>query len=118
MRRNGHAFLYLMVLVSAVATGCSARRERETTLKNDLRVMRSAIDQYTLDKQQAPQSLRDLVNGHYLKEIPTDPFTGKKDWVPQFDEAVLGVDKTVTGIVDVHSNSTQRASNGTSYNEW
>ena len=46
---------------------------------------RYAIDEYTLSKQQAPQSLQDLVNEHYLKEIPTDPFTQKKDWVPQFD---------------------------------
>lgn len=113
MRRKGHAFVSLIVLVSAVATGCSARRERETTLKNDLRLMRNAIDQYTLDKQQAPQSLQDLANGHYLKEIPTDPFTGKKDWVPQFDDVVLSPDKTVTGIVDVHSASRGVSSDGT-----
>lgn len=118
MRRQGHAFACLIVLVSSVAIGCSARREREATLKNDLRMMRSAIDQYTLDKQQPPQSLQDLVKGHYLKEIPTDPFTGKKDWVPQFDDAVLSPDKTVPGMVDVHSSSPQMASDRTPYNEW
>ena len=80
--------------------------------------MRFAIDNYTVDKQQAPQSLQDLVDTHYLKEIPTDPFTGKKDWVPQFDNTVLSVNQTATGITDVNSNSTQVASNGTPYNEW
>jgi general secretion pathway protein G len=43
--------------------------------------MRQAIDQYTLDKDKPPQSLQDLMNGHYLEEIPMDPFTRKKDWV-------------------------------------
>ena len=58
--------------------------------------MRDALDKYTLDKKQAPQSLQDLVNGHYLKEIPTDPSTRKKDWVPQIDEAVLTETQTST----------------------
>jgi hypothetical protein len=53
-----------------------------------------------------------------LKEIPADPFTGKKHWVPQLGGAVLSADQTVTGIVDVRSNSTQVAGNGTPCNEW
>jgi len=81
-------------------------------------MMRQAIDKYTLDKEQAPQSLRALVNGHYLKEIPTDPFTRKKDWVPQFDIIVLSPEQSSTGMVDVHSASSQVDSNGIPYNEW
>src|SRR5215831_8246236 len=61
----------LTVLVCAFANACSARREQEATLKQELRMMRAAIDAYTLEKQRAPQSLQDLVNDHYLKEIPT-----------------------------------------------
>jgi general secretion pathway protein G len=56
-------FVSIIVLVSALASGCLARREREATLKQDLRVMRQAIDQYTLDKQKPPQSLQDLMDG-------------------------------------------------------
>ena len=117
MRRRVR-FVSLIVLAFALAGGCLARREREATLKRDLLVMRYAIDQYTLDKQQAPQSLQDLVNGHYLKEIPTDPFTLKKDWVPYIGDIVLSTDQTMTGIADVHSNSTQVGSNGSAYNTW
>ena len=95
MRRRVR-FVSLTVLAFALASGCLARREREATLIQDLRVMRQAIDQYTLDKQQAAQSLQDLVNGHYLKEIPTDPFTLKKDWVPYFSDIVLTPDQTTT----------------------
>ena len=81
-------------------------------------MMREAIDNYTLDKKEAPQSLQDLVNGHYLKEIPTDPFTRKKDWVSDFSDTALSVDQKTTGLTDVHSNSTQVASNGAAYNIW
>jgi general secretion pathway protein G len=81
-------------------------------------MMRQAIDKYTLDKEQAPQSLHDLVNRHYLKEIPTDPFTRKKDWVPQFDDVVLGPEQSSTGMVDVHSASSRFDSSGIPYNEW
>ena len=80
--------------------------------------MRQAIDQYTVDKQKPPQSLQDLVNGLYLKEIPTDPFTRKKDWALQFDTVVLSPEQSSTGIVDVHSASSQVNSNSIPYNEW
>jgi general secretion pathway protein G len=111
-------FVSVLVLASALGTGCSARREQEATLRQDLRMMRQAIDKYTLEKKEAPQSLQDLVSGHYLKEIPTDPFTQKKDWVPEFSDTVLTIDQTTTGIADVHSNSTQVSSDGTPYNTW
>lgn len=81
-------------------------------------MMRGAIDGYTVDKEQAPQSLQDLVNEGYLKEIPTDPFTQKKDWVPEFTDTVLTINQTTTGIGDVHSNSSQVGSNGIAYNDW
>ena len=81
-------------------------------------MMRQAVDNYTLDKQKPPQSLEDLVNGQYLKEIPTDPFTQKKDWALQFDSVVLSPEQSSTGLVDVHSASRQVNSDGIAYNEW
>jgi general secretion pathway protein G len=111
-------FVSLLVLASALVGGCTTRSERERILKQNLMVMRQAIDQYTLDKQKAPQSLQDLVNGHFLKEIPTDPFTRKKDWVPQFDDVVLSPEQSSTGVVDVHSASGQNDSKGIPYKEW
>jgi hypothetical protein len=108
-------FVSLLVLASALVGGCSTRSERERILKHDLMMMRQAIDNYTLSKEQAPQSLQDLVNGH-LKEIPTDPFTRKKDWVLLFDR--VSSEQSSTGIVDVHSASGQVGRNGRAYNEW
>ncbi len=111
-------FASLLVLASALVCGCSTRSEQERILKQDLWMMRQAIDKYTLDKERAPQSLQDLVNEHYLKGIPTDPFTRKKDWVPQFDDVVLSPEQSSIGMVDVHSASSQVDSNGIPYKEW
>ena len=80
--------------------------------------MRMAIDNYTLDAEKPPQLLQDLVNEHYLKAIPTDPFTRQKDWVPQFDSVVLSLGQSSTGIVDVHSASVQVGSGGRVYSAW
>src|SRR5262249_28900658 len=51
----------------------------EAVLKQDLRHMRDAIDQYTQDKGKAPQDLNDLVSSGYLHAIPKDPFTRSAD---------------------------------------
>ncbi len=92
---------------------------RESVLRNDLYVMRSAIDQYTLDKQKAPQSLDDLVQAGYLKVIPIDPFTKSSDtWETVQEDTLMAVDQQEPGIVDVHSGSQAVGSDGTAYNTW
>jgi len=67
--------------------------------------MRQAIKNYTTDMERPPQSLQDLLNEHYLRVVPTDPLTGKKDWVPRFSDVVIGPGKTAFGIEDVNSSS-------------
>ncbi len=83
----------------------SVRRAREAELMQDLSHLRQCINNYTQDRQQPPQSLQDLVDGNYLREIPTDPLTRKRDWVPHFGTVVLGNGRTTFGIDDVHSRS-------------
>jgi type II secretory pathway pseudopilin PulG len=98
-------------------------RTREAVLMTDLRTMRDAIDNYTLDKQRPPHSLQ-------------DPITHKPDWVLDFEDPILGdpivspdlvgagyiraipVDLKAKGFYDVHSNSRRVASNGSQYNTW
>ena len=46
------------------------RRSKETVLKQNLFTLRTVIDNYTFDKQKAPQSLQDLVSDGYLREVP------------------------------------------------
>jgi uncharacterized membrane protein len=74
---------------------------REQTLRQDLFVLRNVIDQYTLDKREAPHSLDDLVKAGYLKSIPVDPCTGRPDWVPVMEHSPHG--GTAPGIVDLNS---------------
>jgi len=90
----------------------------ETTLRRDLRTMREAIDNYTLDRLRPPDSLQDLVNAGYLREIPVDPVTHHGDWVLSSNDTVLSPDQKTTGFSDVHSNSAQIGTNGSSYNSW
>ncbi len=93
-------------------------RARESVLKNDLYTMRSVIDQYTLDKQKAPQSLEDLVSAGYLKTIPKDPMTNTTEWDVQQEDSLMAVDQQEPGIVDVHSTSSATSSEGTPYSAW
>ena len=51
----------------------SIRNAKEAALKEDLHVLRDAIDSYTMDKNKAPQSLDDLVQNGYLKVDPRRP---------------------------------------------
>ena len=111
--------ILILIGMAAQRYDKSVQRAREATLHQDLWVMRQAIDNYTLDKQAAPQSLEDLAQAAYLRKVPVDPMTGAADWVPQFDSVVLSPDQTSTGMVDVHSGSTRVSPfENTPYNEW
>ena len=109
----------LLAAIAIPAYTSNIRNAREAVLKEDLHVMRQAIDSYTVDKQKAPQSLDDLVQGGYLKTIPTDPFTHRTDtWMPAQDDTLQTLDQTESGINDVHSGSQLTGSDGTSYSTW
>ena len=126
--RDGFTLIELMIVImiimilvgiAAVQYQRSVQRAREATLKQDLQAMRQSIDNYTLDKQAAPQSLEDLAQAGYLRKVPTDPMTGAADWVPQYDSVVLSPEQSSTGMVDIHSNSPQVSPfENTPYNEW
>ena len=124
----GFTLIELMIVITIILIliGMAAQRyeksvqhAREATLHQDLWVMRQAIDNFTLDKQAAPQSLEDLVQAGYLRKVPIDPMTGAADWVPQYDTLVLSPDQSSTGMIDVHSNSPRVSPfENAPYNEW
>lgn len=94
-------------------------RARESVLKNNLFTMRTVIDEYTYDKQKAPQDLRDLVDAGYLRSIPVDPMTGRSDtWRTVQEDSLASVNQTEPGIYDVKSGSDQKSLEGTPYAEW
>ena len=97
----------------------SLKNAKEAVLKEDLHVLRQAIDAYTNDKEKAPQSLDDLVSSGYLKSIPMDPMThSNTTWVTATDDSVQSLDQTDGGVNDVHSGSGETGSDGKAYSEW
>jgi general secretion pathway protein G len=80
--------------------------------------MRSAIDEYSYDKQKAPQSLQDLVTDGYLRDVPKDPVAGNSDWKIIMEDASQAVSSNEPGIFDVRSGSTKKSLDGSSYSDW
>jgi general secretion pathway protein G len=125
--QSGFTLLELMIVISIIAilmgmaVGIYTRQlqhAKEAALRKDLQTMREAIDGYTLDKQQAPQSLQDLVDQHYLRSpLPPDPVC-HAEWVPHYGDTVMSPDQTGTGIDDVHSGCDGTAGDGSAYNTW
>ena len=110
--------ILILATMSAVRYEQSVKQAHEAALHQDLFVLRQAINNYTLDKEQAPQSLEDLHQAQYIGEVPTDPFTHQKDWVTDSCDDVLSPDQTPGGICDVHSASDAVSADGKPYNQF
>ena len=99
------AIIIVLATLASVHYRNAVLPSREAVLKSDLKVLNNAIQDYTRDKEAAPQSLDDLVTGQYLGAIPTDPITTAKDWVTVNCDTLLDPDQSVLGICSVHSAS-------------
>lgn len=126
-RNRGFTLIEMMIVISMMLILLSIAlpmynqsiiRARETTLRQNLATINKVIDQYTLDKQKAPQSLADLVSAGYLKTIPKD-ITGSNDsWQCDQEDSLKSIDQTEPGLVGCHSGSSQVGSDGTAYSSW
>lgn len=127
-RERGFTLLELLIVMVIIATLAAiavpmylrnVQAAKEAVLREDLRVLRTAISSYTVDKEKAPQSLDDLVSGGYLKAVPKDPITGRTDtWQTSQTDTLSSIDQTQGGIDDVHSGAQQVGTDGTAYNTW
>jgi len=127
-RQRGFTLIELMIVISIILIlistaiplyQASIRNAREAVLRQNLFTLRSVIDQYSEDKEKAPQSLQDLIDAGYLKQIPMDPITNSRDtWQTVQEDVLLSVDQTQPGISDVHSGAQGAGSNGVAYSEW
>ena len=126
LRTAGFTLLELMIVISIIIILASITlpqyqktimHTRETVLKDDLRKMRSLLDQFAADKGRLPQSLDELVSEGYMREIPIDPFTGQKDWALTTGEDPNSSDGA-QGVTDIHSASADTSTEGNAYSEW
>jgi general secretion pathway protein G len=126
VRQAGFTLLELMIVISIIIILAAITlpqyqktimHTREAVLKDDLRKMRTLIDQFAADKGRLPQSLDELVSEGYMREVPLDPFTGQKDWAITSGEDPNSLTGE-SGMTDIHSASAETSSEGTAYSEW
>ena len=104
------------------------------------RQMRDAIDRYKdladrnlirieVGSEGYPPDLETLVKGiqlgagndrkiRFLRRIPKDPMTNEANWEAVQEDVLLSIEQQDPGITDVHSASSQTASDGTAYSSW
>ncbi len=127
--RNGFTLIELMIVMAIITiiVGMavpiyqkSILRAKESVLRNNLFTMRTQIDEFTYDKQKAPQTLQEMVTEGYLRSVPADPITGSADsWkIIMEDASQTTSTNSQPGIFDVRSGSPKQSLEGTPYAEW
>ncbi|MFN7948507.1 MAG: prepilin-type N-terminal cleavage/methylation domain-containing protein [Blastocatellia bacterium] len=110
--------LAILATIAVPIYNTHVKHAKEVTLRQDLDAMRRAIDNYTVDKQRAPQSLNDLVSAGYLRAIPVDPVTGSAEgWVTEQESEPFSPD-VPAGIKNVRSAAEGADTNGKAYSEY
>jgi general secretion pathway protein G len=127
-KRQGFTVIELLVVLAAVAVllMISTPRyiahldhARETALRHNLKNMREAIDQFQADKGRTPAGLLELVQARYLRDMPEDPITQRRDtWVWQVGAPEGFNANAPLGAVSVRSGAPGLARDGSAYASW
>lgn len=113
------AIISILLAIALPIYQKSIVRAKESVLRNNLFTLRTMIDEYTIDKQKAPESLQELVSDGYLRQVPQDPLTNSdQTWHVIMEDTPAGGSSSAPGIFDVKSGSDKTALDGTQYAEW
>lgn len=123
LERRGFTLIELLVALAIVAlllsivvpryVGGVARAE-ESVLKENLHLMRDALDKHFADTGRYPASLDDLVTKKYLRNVPIDPITqSPTTWI-----VVAPADQQSGAVYDVRSGAQGTGRNGKPYEQW
>lgn len=122
-KKNGFTLIELLVVMAIIATLLSIvapryfnsiEKAKESVLKQDLLIMRDAIDQFHSDMGAYPITLEELVERRYLRSIPVDPLTeSNTTWI-----VIPPVNEDEEGVYDIQSGYPGQALDGTYYEEW
>jgi len=110
------AIVALLISIAAPRYFTHVQRAKEATLRQDLSVMRDAIDKFYADKRRYPEALNELVSARYIRTIPPDPITeSATTWtvlMPPLDSVAEG------SVYDVRSGAPGAGADGKLYTEW
>ena len=120
---RGFTLIELLVVMAIIGTLLAlavpryfrtVQRARETVLRQDLSILREAIDKYYSDLNEYPDTLQALADKRYVRAVPVDPLTKlANSWV-----LVQSDDPDHPGIRDLHSGADATASDGTLFASW
>jgi general secretion pathway protein G len=111
-------FVIMIILAIAVPNYThSVLLAKEAKLHQNLSTLNKVIQEYSLDRKQAPQSLGDLVP-KYITFVPED-ITGQTDtWKLDMEDPDDAWDPNQIGIKSVHSGSDETSTKGDPYSSW
>lgn len=123
MKSKGFTLIELLVVLGIIALMLtlavpryfpSIDKSKEVVLADNLRNLRAVIDQYYGDTGRYPDSLDQLVEKKYLRELPVDPVTDSAGtWI-----IVPPEDGSKGGVYNIRSGAPGNDRSGKPYSEW
>ncbi|HEX9180796.1 MAG TPA: prepilin-type N-terminal cleavage/methylation domain-containing protein [Burkholderiales bacterium] len=108
------SIIALLLALAAPRYFKSVTRAEETVLKENLTLVRDALDKFYADTGKYPPDLEELVKKRYLRKVPEDPITGSAaTWI-----LVPPDNPEKGGVYDIHSGAPGNSLSGTPYLEW